>query len=366
MELELDAVIAWVDGQDPLHLAKRLSAMRQTGRDLQQTTNATHETRFREEGEIYYGIASLLKYAPFIRRIHVVTDAQEPRFLADFSREGICDKNRIRIVDHRTIFAGHEEVLPTFNSLTIETMLWRIPDLSDTFLYLNDDFFLNAPLSQGDLFTPDGKLRIAGTQRSTWPLRTKYRLRNWRYFLTGRKHVPPHFKTTQVLAAGLVGERRYIQLDHSGHLLRRSTLARYFEKHPDVLARQIAPKFRKISQFLPMALANHLELQAGSARLQQARESCYLKPGHVEQPILDEIVKAERLWGCVQSLDEFEPHERQQFRAVMDRKFFDFLPMAVRGHAAPEKMPDIEVPDAIVVPRRRWFSSRSRRPARSA
>jgi len=349
MKLELDAVITWVDGHDPQHLAKRLSAMRETGRDLQKTTNATHETRFREEGEIYYCIASLLKYAPFIRRIHVVTDSQEPRFLGDFSREGICDKDLIRVVDHRTIFADYENVLPTFNSLTIETMLWRIPDLSETFLYLNDDVFINAPLSPDELFTPDGRLRITGTARATWPLKTKYRLRNWRYRLTGRKHVPSHFKTTQVLAASMVGEKRYVQLDHTGHLLRQSTFARYFKNHPDVLARQIAPKFRRISQFLPVALANHLELQAGSACLQQPREYCYLKPGHVGQPILDEITKAKWLWGCVQSLDEFDPLEKQKFRAVMDRKFFDFLPAAVRDHSAPEKTLDIKASEAAIV-----------------
>lgn len=122
--LIIDAVITWVDGNDPAHRAKRIAAMAEAG--LSGRSNATYETRFLDNGEIYYCIASILKYAPFIRHIYVVTDNQKPTKIDDFVLEGICDKDRIRIVDHKEILAGYDEAMPTFNSLTLESVLWRI------------------------------------------------------------------------------------------------------------------------------------------------------------------------------------------------------------------------------------------------
>jgi len=81
-----------------------------------------------------------------------VTDDQQP-VLAPMSAG---EDAKIRIVDHRAIFAGYEDALPTFNSLSIETMLWRIPGLADHFLYFNDDVFLTAPVTPSDFFSADG------------------------------------------------------------------------------------------------------------------------------------------------------------------------------------------------------------------
>ena len=53
----------------------------------------------------------------------------------------------MHVVDHREVFAGYEQFLPTFSSRAIESMLWRIPDLSERFLYLNDDFMLLRPVT---------------------------------------------------------------------------------------------------------------------------------------------------------------------------------------------------------------------------
>jgi hypothetical protein len=45
-----------------------------------------------------------------------------------------AERHDIRVVDHRELFRNHEQLLPTFNSLAIETMLWRIDGLPDRFL----------------------------------------------------------------------------------------------------------------------------------------------------------------------------------------------------------------------------------------
>jgi hypothetical protein len=46
--------------------------------------------------------------------------------------------------------------LPTFNSHAIEANIHRIPGLSDSFIAMNDDFFLTAPWHLADFVHEDG------------------------------------------------------------------------------------------------------------------------------------------------------------------------------------------------------------------
>ena len=74
-EKTIDVVITWVDGRDPLH-RKKMSA-------YVKETETAHEdvaapTRFFSEGEIYYCVASILRFAPFVRKIFIITDEQNP------------------------------------------------------------------------------------------------------------------------------------------------------------------------------------------------------------------------------------------------------------------------------------------------
>ena len=54
------------------------------------------------------------------------------------------------MVDHKVIFRDFTEFLPTFNSTTIETMPHYIPNLSEHFIYFNDDMFLIKPTKISD------------------------------------------------------------------------------------------------------------------------------------------------------------------------------------------------------------------------
>ena len=56
----------------------------------------------------------------------------------------VADHSCIRVVPHSEIFPDTGD-LPTFNSHAIEACLHRIPDLSENFLYFNDDVFLGRP-----------------------------------------------------------------------------------------------------------------------------------------------------------------------------------------------------------------------------
>ena len=88
-----------------------------------------------------------MKFASFVRKIFIVTDEQTPsinEIVKKYFPKRISD---IEIIDHKHIFRDYEDFLPTFNSICISNMLWRIEGLSDHFVYFNDDVFLTRKIS---------------------------------------------------------------------------------------------------------------------------------------------------------------------------------------------------------------------------
>ncbi|MFV0382662.1 stealth family protein [Paracoccus sp. (in: a-proteobacteria)] len=325
---QMDAVIAWVDGSDPAHAARRSTAMRQLGIPEDRPMNFASATRFSDLGEIYYCIASILKYAPFIRRIHIVADDQKPSQIDEFARQGLCDPDRIRIVDHREIFRGNEEFLPTFNCRTIEALMWNIDGISEYYLYFNDDFFLNAPVSPTDFVLPDGKLRLEGDMRPVAGKLMKQRLRQALNRLLGRRHMATRTNLAQAMAAQIVGQDRFLAVSHVPRPLRTDTLRTFFAERPGLLREQLGHPFRSVAQFSPYVLANQIELAAGRAEVAPTSPVVYLTPSKVDEMdhVLERLNDPSRPFGCVQSLDEFPDDARQRFRAAMAEKFAGFLP----------------------------------------
>src|SRR6056297_3254104 len=144
-----DAIITWVDGNDPEHRRKRNYYLRkEKGEGISHEPNAALSTRFNECGELYYNILLIRKNAPWIDRIYLITDNQRPQWLTETE----VDRLGVEIVDHQVIFNGFEEFLPTFNTMSINTMFHRIPGLNPEFLYLNDDIFILRPVVKDDYF----------------------------------------------------------------------------------------------------------------------------------------------------------------------------------------------------------------------
>src|SRR5690625_6104624 len=133
----IDAVITWVDGNDPAHRKKRAETARiynAKQRTLSSLSTAGDETRFIENGELKYCLASIRIFAHWIHQIYLVTDNQVPPFLTPELR----DRYNVELVDHTELFRDYIEMLPTFNIRSIETMLCTIEGLSPRFIYFND------------------------------------------------------------------------------------------------------------------------------------------------------------------------------------------------------------------------------------
>lgn len=312
-------MITWVDGSDPAHVAKRAAL-----REASSHREADLPTRWKSSREIYWCIASILQNAPFVRRIHVATDDQRPADLELFERSGLCEAGRIVIVDHREVFEGYEDALPTFNSLSIEAVLHRIPGLSEHFVYFNDDFFLNRPVAPKEFFGPDGIPVLRGTWEAPDRRRPKMIVRRFLRKLRGSRNMRPSYRVAHEVGAQLAGVTgNFLLTQHLPRPMRRSTIEAFHREHADALPRQLGYRLRHRDQYLPASLANHLEFRREGAPTQPDTGMVYYKPG--ARFSLDEFVTAveaaEEPFGCLQSLDEAPASVAARLETVMDRKF---------------------------------------------
>jgi hypothetical protein len=305
----IDAVVAWVDGADPAHRAK-LEAYLET---LGHRPKTAAPTRFNSVGEIELCVRSILKFAPFLRRIHLITDAQLPPILPRLWQQDPSLRERVVCVDHRQVFAGFEDCLPTFNARSIESVLWRVPGLAEHFVYFNDDMFLIKHVGPEDWFRGGQPVLHGRYQRPIdreWGQRTKRALR--RLFNRPKPPSALHQRSQSLAAARLGFRKKYFAVDHYPHPLRRSTFERYFADQAQALRENVAHRLRSADQFGPVALANHLEIVAGEACLEAHDRLLYAEPARMTRQQLAQVFSAAEsarrvAFACLQSLDEADP-----------------------------------------------------------
>ncbi len=103
--------------------------------------------RYRDWGLLKYWFRGVEKFAPWVKKIHLVMSGKVP--------DWVDVKNpRLHVVYHEDYIP--KECLPTFNSNVIEMFFDRIEGLSEHFVYFNDDFFLHDKVS-ANFFFKNGK-----------------------------------------------------------------------------------------------------------------------------------------------------------------------------------------------------------------
>lgn len=99
--------------------------------------------RFRDWNLLKYWFRSVEKYAPWVRKIHFVTYGHYPEWLN-------INHDKINIVKHEDFIPS--KYLPTFSSIPIELNFHRIKELSECFVFFNDDMYLNRGARKEDFF----------------------------------------------------------------------------------------------------------------------------------------------------------------------------------------------------------------------
>ena len=145
----IDAVYLWVNGSDPVFIAKIERNKRLWHHNESLTQSSVGTSRFKDNGELFYSLRSLNMFAPWIRNIYILTsDGQIPYWLD-------IGNPRIKVIADSQIFSNKSNT-PTFSSPAIEANMHNIPGLSDNFIQFNDDFFLGKPVSREDFLSSRG------------------------------------------------------------------------------------------------------------------------------------------------------------------------------------------------------------------
>ena len=99
--------------------------------------------RFRDWGTLRYVLRGIDKCMPFIDNVFLVVseESQLPEYI---------NRETLKVVYHKDFIP--EKFLPTFNSNTIETFLWKIPGLSEEFIYFNDDMIPLKLIKEEELY----------------------------------------------------------------------------------------------------------------------------------------------------------------------------------------------------------------------
>lgn len=133
----IDFVITWVDGADETWRDKRDAFSPSTKADDSQ------DARYRDWNLLKFWFRGVEQFAPWVNKIHLVTDQQTPKWIN-------TKHPKLHIVDHTEIIDS--KYLPTFNSNAIEINLWKIKNLSEHFVYFNDDTVITRTLKPTDFF----------------------------------------------------------------------------------------------------------------------------------------------------------------------------------------------------------------------
>lgn len=221
---EVDLVYTWVEAND---LSWQQDRKRYSNTELPELESSVSDERYINRDELKYSLRSVHLYAPFIRRIFIVTADQIPDWLN-------TDSDLIRLVSHRDIFP-EEQMLPTFNSHSIEACLHRIEGLSEHFIYFNDDFFLGSEVSKADFFTVTGLLKIYLSRSQRIPAGRP-----------SKDGIPTDWAAYNANALinrdfGLCFDRK---LKHYPYALRKSILQEIEEKYPQEIRNTRLSRFR--------------------------------------------------------------------------------------------------------------------------
>ncbi len=309
---EIDAVYLWVNDQDPNWQAKRAQY-----RPVSESAVAAGKARFRQFNELLTSIKLLAVNAPFVRKVFIVVDEQAP----DLAALGNQLPFEVVLVNHSRFIP--KSYLPTFNSRAITAHLHLIPDLSERFLYLNDDVFIARPSVLSDWFEGDQPvLRFTETR---FPERASlaenevlYRAR-WKGFDLAREK---GWNVTDRMP------------EHAPYPLTKKLMNGAWNTFPESLAETAGSRFRTADSVLPELMAFYLAIGEGLAKYPAKSSYKYVPMNEASAlaPLIDLALHPSRfLTLCLNDVSEVPSGNSISERALASRykRVLSFLESSV-------------------------------------
>ncbi len=243
---EIDFVITWLDNCDPEWQNAFYSYLPQN-----QFSYDFRDIRFRNWENLRYWFRGVEKFAPWVNNIYIITCGQIPDWLN-------MNAPKLHFVKHSDYIPS--EYLPTFSSCPIALNLHRIKELSEHFVFFDDDMFLidrvepknffrkglpcdipafNA-LSPNDIFMHllVNDLYVINSSFKKYEMLRKH---FWKWF-------SPQAGTKLLRTLFLLPWPRFTGFydSHLPQVFLKSTFEEVWEKHGDILLRTTAARFRGI------------------------------------------------------------------------------------------------------------------------
>lgn len=137
----IDLVIPWVDGND-----KKWQQEKNKYLDADYADKS--DSKYSSWDNLQYLFRGVNKFLPWINHLFFITNGQKPEWL-DITHP------KLRWITHQDYMPA--SYLPTFSAIPIELNLHRIKDLSEHFIYGNDDIFFLKPQNYLDYFDLEGR-----------------------------------------------------------------------------------------------------------------------------------------------------------------------------------------------------------------
>lgn len=252
----IDVVYTWVDGSDPEWQEARDRWQKKTAGFI-NNGDANTRNRYRDHDELKYSLRSIHECAPFVHHIYIVTFSQVPKWLKPHPK--------ITIVDHKDIFSNKGD-LPTFNSQAIEANLHRVPDLSEKFIYFNDDVFLSSKVTALDFFEKDKLLVVCCNRKSPQGS-----------IIDGEGSYQSSWKNTNSFLNLHFKKEERFKLAHAPFALKKSLMYELENYFPYVFKGVSSHKFRMASDFtLTNGLIQYFGIYTNRAKLKKSTSQVLL------------------------------------------------------------------------------------------
>lgn len=305
--MDVDLVYLWVDGNDPVWQAKHNAFIGKT----EESSPINCKGRYANNDELKYSLRSVEMYAPWIRKIFIVTDNQVPEWL-DISN------TKVKIIDHKDIMPA--ESLPCFNSALIEHFLYKIPGLAEYFLLANDDMYLNKAVTVDDFFTKEGFPIIRLGRR---PFR-KFR---WFWRVNVRKKPLKNYSFTIARASQLVDDKYGVYYTgmphHNIDSYLKSDMQRVVEDYfRDEFAANNKNRMRSNDDIQRILFSyTALALKRGKLRYVTRKESMHVeiqKERHYRR-----LEKFRPMFFCMNDSEYAKDKDRKTAKEYLERRFPD-------------------------------------------
>lgn len=257
--MEVDVVYTWVNHADS---DWRELYRHATGSEYGSARgdDASSLDRFVSRDELRYSLRSIAEFAPWVRKIHIVTNCAPPDWLK-------TDHPRLNWVRHEDVFPA--SALPTFNSHAIEARLQHVPGLAEHFIYFNDDVLLARATTRDDFFLSNGVTRSF--------------MEEYGVVLGSISTAEPDYMNAARNGQALIGEKfgrtPTVLHKHTPHVLNRDVLLEMEAVFDEAYSRTVHSQFRSMSDISTVSfLYHHYSYLTGKA-LPSACNATLLRSG---------------------------------------------------------------------------------------